>query len=402
MKPELLQERFRDSSTFCASDAFVRKWLHHALGWSPRKGTWAAHKLPDNWEDLCKRSFFRKIFKIKDEDVPPELFVNLDQTQTVYAPGNKMTWAETGAKQVSVLPLQAIYTSKTLRSTPSTSSINYNKATTLGFLLKHSGTATYWSNQETMRNFVDNILSVYFDRQKKALGLPPSQKAIWSIDIWSVHCSLEFRMWMRTHHPNIILDYVPGGCMGVMQPCDVGIQHPFKLSLKQSYHEDIVEEMTQQLDKGKAFEMCTVHGWNLSYASLTRVAAQAQLREMKDTDPEFWKELTQQDPEETLPSVEDVQPEDLEALELIDDSPDDDSNIPISVLLDSLVNEVKPTGFLARPDSTLEAVTNAEEILNVPVPVVHIELGCGKCVKSANRLYSSAFYRHNMDSDSDD
>ena len=32
-----------------------------------------------------------------------------------------------------------------------------------------------------------------------------------------------------------------------MQPCDVGIQRPFKLSVKRSYQEDIVTEMVNQL-----------------------------------------------------------------------------------------------------------------------------------------------------------
>lgn len=52
------------------------------------------------------------------------------------------------------------------------------------------------------------------------------------------------------HHPTIVLDFIPGGCTGVVQPCDVGIQRPFKLSIKQSYHEDIVQELLQQIDLG--------------------------------------------------------------------------------------------------------------------------------------------------------
>ena len=56
---------------------------------------------------------------------------------------------------------------------------------------------------------------------------------------------------MKEHHPDIIMDFVPAGCTGVAQPCDVGIQHPIKLSMKRSYHEDILEDMCQQLDASK-------------------------------------------------------------------------------------------------------------------------------------------------------
>jgi hypothetical protein len=55
---------------------------------------------------------------------------------------------------------------------------------------------------------------------------------------------------MRKNHSNIILDSVPGGCTGVHQPCDVGIQRPLKLSMRKLYHEDIVNEFLSELDKG--------------------------------------------------------------------------------------------------------------------------------------------------------
>jgi hypothetical protein len=201
--------------------------------------------------------------------------VNSDQTQVVYAPGDKLTWAETGAKQVpilggeetraftvlvsvacngTVLPMQAIYGGKTHRSRPSSTSANYNDLISNGFLLQESGTATYWSNLETMKTFVDKILVPYFEKTKADLNLPPSQKALWLIDVWSVHRSKEFREWMRTHHSNIILDYVPGGCTSVAQPCDVGIQRPFKLSIKRSYHEDVVTEILGQLNNNTSSE----------------------------------------------------------------------------------------------------------------------------------------------------
>jgi hypothetical protein len=183
-----------------------------------------------------------------------------------------MTWADTGAKQVSVigvdekraftvlasvaangtlLPFQAIYEGLTNRLLPESSTPNYDEVIDAGFLLEFSGTKTYWSNQQTMRSFVDNILAPYFDAEKVKLNLPPRQKALGQIDVWSVHRSKEFRNWMGEHHLRICLDFVPGGCTGVHQPCDVGIQRPFKLSVKRSYHEDIVKEILAQMDKGK-------------------------------------------------------------------------------------------------------------------------------------------------------
>ena len=54
---------------------------------------------------------------------------------------------------------------------------------------------------------------------------------------------------MYDSHPAImLLDYVPGSCTGKFQPCDVGIQWPLKLSLKRSYHEDVVVELLAQMN----------------------------------------------------------------------------------------------------------------------------------------------------------
>ena len=83
-----------------------------------------------------------------------------------------------------------------------------------------------------MESLVDNIIVLYFKAKKKALGLPPLQKVVWQIDIWSVHCLEKFRSWMKKQHSSIIVHFVSGGCTSILQPCDVGIQQSFKYSLK--------------------------------------------------------------------------------------------------------------------------------------------------------------------------
>jgi hypothetical protein len=140
MRPEILQAKFGDGSTFKASDTFVRCWVRRHLNWTERKATRAAQKLPVNWEEVCNKSRLRKAYSIKEFDITAKLYVNSDQTQGVYAPGDKMTYAETGAKQVSLvggdekraftimvsvasngtlLPFQAIFEGKTELSCPS-------------------------------------------------------------------------------------------------------------------------------------------------------------------------------------------------------------------------------------------------------------------------------------------
>ncbi|KAJ7222043.1 hypothetical protein C8J57DRAFT_1094587, partial [Mycena rebaudengoi] len=70
-------------SYFRISDSYLRKWLRETLRWSIRRPTNAAQKLPEDWEDLCEKSFFRIAYSIKEHDIPACLIINSDQTQVV-------------------------------------------------------------------------------------------------------------------------------------------------------------------------------------------------------------------------------------------------------------------------------------------------------------------------------
>jgi DDE superfamily endonuclease len=276
-EPTIMLHVFKDGSSFRASDSFVRKWLHSAMGWSRRKGTRAAHKLPKNWEDQCEQSAIRKAYLLKEYDIPAELYANSDQTQRLYAAGDKLTYAEIGAKQVSViggdekraftvivtitsagrlLPFQAIYMGKTQKSCPNAEAPRYAECIAAGFRFDFSGTRTYWSNQQKMREFVDHILAPYFEETKARLGCLEGQRSLWTIDVWAVHRSEAFLDWMANEHPTILIDFVPGGCTGVAQPCDVGIQRAFKHVTNQCFMEDVVDETLIQIDKGDGENFC--------------------------------------------------------------------------------------------------------------------------------------------------
>ena len=149
------------------------------MNWAERRATRAAQKVPENWEDQVERSHICKAYLIKEYDIRSPLYVNSDQTQGVFAPGNKLTYVEIGAKQVSLvgteekcaftimvgvanngtlLPFQAIYEGLTKRSTPSPESLHYDDVINAGMLLEFSGTQTYWSNLAMMKSYVDKIL----------------------------------------------------------------------------------------------------------------------------------------------------------------------------------------------------------------------------------------------------
>ncbi|KAI5894823.1 uncharacterized protein SCHCODRAFT_01088127 [Schizophyllum commune H4-8] len=99
-----------------------------------------------------------------------------------------------------------------------------------------------------MKLYVNDILVPYFSQAKKELGLPETQRSIWRIDCWSVHCSEEFLTWMKTNHTNITIIFVPSGCTGIFQPLDVGIQRVLKHSMRKAAHKDLVKEASEQIE----------------------------------------------------------------------------------------------------------------------------------------------------------
>jgi hypothetical protein len=172
--PEIFNIRCqKDGSYFKASDSFLRRWLRETLVWSTRRPTNAAQKLPDNWEDLCEKSFLRIAYAVKEHDIPAGLIVNADQTQVVYALGTGLTWAEKGAKQVSAVGLeekrafktmialsvngtylatQLIYQGSTAHSRPDSHVRGYHQLADIGCKLVSLCTDTYWSNFGTRRS----------------------------------------------------------------------------------------------------------------------------------------------------------------------------------------------------------------------------------------------------------
>ena len=128
--------------------------------------------------------------------------------------------------------------------------LGYGEAMQLGFCFKFSGNNTYWANISTMKSFVMKILVPYFNSEKEWLSLDPLRECIWQLDVWPVHASLKFCTWLYQKYPWIILDYVPGGCTGLWQPCNVSIQHMLKHAVKRSQQSAAINEVYSQLQSG--------------------------------------------------------------------------------------------------------------------------------------------------------
>ena len=132
----------------------------------------------------------------------------------------------------------------------------------------------------------------------------------------------------------------------------------------------------------------------------------AKLRQLKETDPEFWKELTSKYAEELAPPENVPQPEDdTEDLGTLDDS-----DVPLKVLTRELTAQgtvTQTTGYIISEGGTIVSNSLAEQFEEEDVRANtdggDKELGHGKHLKQANRLYSAkTFWMHRDDNSNEE
>jgi hypothetical protein len=220
---------------------------------------------------LIENQFFRLALLICDHNIIDVFIVNSDQTQVVFSHGATSTWNKSGVKQVSAvsaeekrsftlnvgismsgeaLPFQAMFSGQTSWSLPSTSTPKYTEVTeNLHFRFLPTKTENHWSTQATMELYVHEILAPYFEKHRAKLGWP-NQQCVWLIDVWSAHRSESFREFMQTNYPWITVLYIPGGCTGIFQPCDVRIQQALKHAMRRTALAHVVKETEEELASG--------------------------------------------------------------------------------------------------------------------------------------------------------
>jgi hypothetical protein len=230
----------------------------------------AAHKLPINHKEQCHCLFFCIAHSTYTHWIAQACFrVNIDQTQVVVQDGTKSTFAKQRSKQVDVtgkeekrvwtamagvsassdvLPFQIIMKGATSVVLPSKNAPSMDEACLCGFVFSFNK-RNYWSTFALMKEYVEKILIPYWLKKKVEHSVNPDHLCILQLNVWSVHCGAKFQVYMHVTWPWIILNYVPGGCTCIWQPCDVRIQHLFKLAIKQAQLGNVVEETLAHLKK---------------------------------------------------------------------------------------------------------------------------------------------------------
>ncbi|KAJ6574269.1 hypothetical protein B0H19DRAFT_1371411 [Mycena capillaripes] len=93
------------------------------------------------------------------------------------------TLVVTVADDGTLAPLQAVYVGSSKRSRPDVDVRGHQELAELGCKFVSSGTDTYWSNQQSMRDLVTDIIVPHLENTKRRLGLPPTQKSLYALDL---------------------------------------------------------------------------------------------------------------------------------------------------------------------------------------------------------------------------
>jgi hypothetical protein len=221
-------------SSFRLSRQWISYFMTNRMQWSWRKGTTAASHLPADWEqqgiDMAKRAAaVMAIYSIH-----PSLIVNMDQTGVHLVPASSQTYAPLGTRSVPVaancLPTHTI-----------SSRAN-------GFHLTHS--TNHWSCLETMKQWIRCILIPYKEKCIGEFNLRADAHILLVLDVWAVHKSEEFRLFLRMHYPYVHLVYIPARCTSKLQVADVVLQRPFKSFIRRSFNQWAAERMHEKLKAG--------------------------------------------------------------------------------------------------------------------------------------------------------
>ena len=112
-----------------------------------------------------------------------------------------------------------------------------------GWDLWHSD--NHWSNEETMKWYVEKIVVPYLEAKRVALKLSKSHPPLAIFDCFRGQTTPEFLPLLKVH--NIVSVQIPANCTDRLQPLDVSVNKPIKDDLKKSFHSWYANEVQKQL-----------------------------------------------------------------------------------------------------------------------------------------------------------
>lgn len=237
------------------------QYLLHRMGYVKRKATTKAKVTIENFAEL-KADYLQEINQVIEMDeIPADLVINFDQTGLNIVPASEWTMEARGAKRVEVvgkddkrqltavlagtltgdfLPPQVIYQGKTPRCLPK---YDFPEKWHVTYSVNH------WSNEDTMKEYVDNVLIQYVTEKRRSLGLATDYPALIIFDNFKAQCTPAVLTQLDQNNFNVVL--VPPNCTDRLQPLDVSVNKAVKNQLRAEFQGWYARQVCQQRQEGQ-------------------------------------------------------------------------------------------------------------------------------------------------------
>ena len=241
--------------------------LFRRMGFVRRFGTTGKVSIPEALRKELETQYLHDIVrKIEENNIPPSLVLNLDQTPSKYVPVSNKTLAPKGAKTVPIkgsndkrmitatftitlngkfLPMQLIYGGKTQQSLPR---VKFPSSFSLSVNPKH------FSNEVESIKLLNEIIFPYVTKERERLGLEKDQPALLVMDVFRGQMTSLVLQVLSDNH--ILIQSVPANFTYLFQPFDVqrGLNLSVKRMMKKKFTNWHAAQITQAMDKGQGLK----------------------------------------------------------------------------------------------------------------------------------------------------
>ena len=107
-------------------------------------------------------------------------------------------------------------------------------------------TDNYWSNEETMKRYIEKIILPFVSKKRKTLKLEASYPAMTIFDGFKGQTTNDICALLNGH--NIIPMQLPPNCTDKLQPLDISINKPMKDHSKAKFQQWYANEVSKQLE----------------------------------------------------------------------------------------------------------------------------------------------------------
>ena len=218
------------------------KYLLHRMGYVKRKATSKAKVTVKNFEELKEQFLLEINHVIVMDEILANLVINFDQTGLHFVPVSEWTMEAEGTKRVEVagkddkkqltavlggsmagefLPPQLIYQGKTSRCLPS---VEFPDDWHISYSINH------WSNEGTMKEYVEHIPLPYINGKRKSLNLASNFPALVLFDNFKAQCTSGIFTLLDQNSINVVL--IPPNCTDHLQPLDISVNKAVKDHLR--------------------------------------------------------------------------------------------------------------------------------------------------------------------------